>query len=209
MAYDLKKKKLAFKILASIFLIATVGFLFVPSIMITTTTTTTLGSSTSSDRYSAATIILGTFASETEENAQRISESGYEGEKIAYYMKTEGEKLKISDKDTTILLSLVILMSVVFAIIAGILNLISLFKIKQKIQHEINIAISFFIIASTICAIVAFTMSYFWVSGSYSAGTGESLIRTNVKSYGYLGLLLNMISTILAFVFFQDRKIKE
>ena len=89
------------------------------------------------------------------------------------------------------------------------MNLISLFKIKPNWLRFVDSGVAFFIVATIICAIVSFAMSYFWVAGSYSANAGVELVRTNVKSYGYLGLLLNMVSPVLAFVFFHDRILKE
>lgn len=209
MAYSTHKKKLSFKILASIFLIATFGFLFVPSIMITTTTTTATGTTKQSDRYSAAAIILGAFDKEDAASVAKINKSGYEGEKIALFMKTEGQELTISDKDTTVLLAFIMLLSVIFCVVAGLLNILYLTKIKESIKKQLNSAIAFFIIAGTICAIISFAMSFYWVSGGYSVNSGADLVRTQVKSSGYLGLLLNMLAPILSFVFFQDRELKE
>lgn len=209
MAYDSKKKKLSFKILASIFLLSTIGFLFVPSVLITTTTSSALQNTKISSRYSAASIIAGAFESESQENIEKVNNSANEGKITALYMKTEGDKLKISDKEITLILATFILFAVVWASLGGILNFITLFKFKPKVEKFLNSAVSFFIWTAAFFSLCSLAISFFWVSGSYSANSDFELVRTQVQSYGYLGLIFTLISIVLAYLFFHDRKIKE
>ena len=67
MAYDSKKKKLSFRILTSVMLLAAVAFLFIPNIMLSTRTTKTDSSVVVSSTFSGADIILGAFASDKKE----------------------------------------------------------------------------------------------------------------------------------------------
>lgn len=209
MAYNEKKKKLSFRILASIFLFATIGMLFVPSVYISTTYSTSTGTKTTSESYSAADIIGGAFAPDkTDADKAEINKNGTEGQKVAYFMKTEGQAHNISDRETTTSFAFFMMMTVIFAAMGAIVNLLSLIKKVPTLTKICDSCLSFFVIGSAVCAVVAIAMSYFWVNGSYSSGIGSDLARTSVQSFGYIGLIANLVIPIIAFVFYHDRKLK-
>lgn len=211
MPYDSKKKKLAFRILTSIMLFASIAFLFVPSVMLSTRTTKTDSTTVVSSTFSGADVILGTFASnKTEVDKTKIERDGTYGAEGVFYIKTEGENKEISTKTITNTFGLFVLFAVLFAGMAAVLNLFTIGDKWPKYSKHVNPMISFLIIASAVCAIVAFALSFFWVSGEYSNGMlGTDLVRTTMQSYGYIGLIGNIILPSLAFVFFHDRRLKE
>ena len=211
MAYDSKKKKLSFRILTSVMLLAAVAFLFIPNIMLSTRTTKTDSSVVVSSTFSGADIILGAFASDKKEiDKTKIETDGTYGAEGVYYLKTEGEVKGLTTKIITNTLALFIMFAALFAGMAAILNFFTIGDKWPKYNKHIDPMISFLIIASAVCAIVAFAVSFFWISGEYGNGmVGDELVRTTMQSYGYVGLIGAVILPALSWVFFHDRRIKE
>ena len=211
MEYDSKKKKLSFRILTSIMLLCVIAFLFIPNIMLSTKTTKTDSTNTVSSTFSGADVILGTFASDkTEVDKTKIETDGSYGAEGVFYLKTEGQNKGITTKRITNTLGLFMLFTALFAGMAAVLNFFTIGEKWPKYNKHIDPMISFLIIASAVCAIVSFALSFFWISGEYSNGmAGNALVRTTMQSYGYIGMIGNIILPALAYVFFHDRRIKE
>ena len=206
MSYDVLKKKMSFRILASIMLLAMLGFLFVPSVMLTTKTTQNGSTSIVATTFSGFDVLQGAFFSDKTESIESVTD----GARGVVFFKTTGQEKGLSSSAFTNAFASMLVISVICAGIAGIMNLFTITKRWPKYE-KYNYPISMvLIVLSMACAIIAFILSFFWVSGGYSNGLmGDSLIRTSMQSFGYIGMIGQVILPSLAFVFYHDRKVKE
>ena len=204
MYIDIPKKRLAFRILASMLLLCTIAMLFVPSVLLTTKEEGVGYSNSVSTRYSAVSIIAGAFSSGEEQDILDTRD----GKTLVEYMKTKGEEQGICDKKTTYSFAYLILLSVSFAFLGAVVNFLTLLKKCPKFIRVLESLVPFFIFATFACATAAFCISYFWISGSYTANEGINAIRTTLKSYAYLGLMVNVLIPVISYVFYHDRKLK-